>query len=110
MDHPDFTSLRKRGDDKHNRQVLEKGEGEIILARRPTTEFDITNFGPCPDCREWVLLKSIKYHFRECTKKLEMTRRKKKRSRVAVPDIGRAYKRKTVTTDDERGLSNYVVR
>lgn len=78
MDHPDFTSLRKRGDDKHNRQVLEKGEGEIILARRPTTEFDITNFGPCPDCREWVLLKSIKYHFRECTKKLEMTRRKKK--------------------------------
>ncbi|XP_062566938.1 uncharacterized protein LOC134229248 isoform X2 [Saccostrea cucullata] len=78
MDHPDFTSLRKRGDDKHNRQVLEKGEGEIILARRPTTEFDITNFGPCPECREWVLLKSIKYHFRECTKKLEMTRRKKK--------------------------------
>lgn len=39
MDHPDFTSLRKRGDDKHNHQVLEKGEGEIILARRPTTEF-----------------------------------------------------------------------
>ena len=78
MDHPDFTKLRKWGDDKHNRQVLEKGEGEIILARRPTKEFDVTHFGPCPDCREWVLLKTIKYHNTGCTEKIGMTRRKKK--------------------------------
>lgn len=78
MDYFDFILLRKRGDDKYNCQVLEKGEGEIILVRRLIIEFDIINFGFCLDCREWVFLKSIKYYFRECIKKFEMIRRKKK--------------------------------
>ncbi|CAG2209412.1 unnamed protein product [Mytilus edulis] len=59
---PDFTALLKLGDDRHNRQCLKKGEGEIILARRPKDYFDITQYGPCPDCREWVLLKGLKCH------------------------------------------------
>lgn len=110
MDYFDFILLRKRGDDKYNCQVLEKGEGEIILVRRLIIEFDIINFGFCLDCREWVFLKSIKYYFRECIKKFEMIRRKKKRFCVVVLDIGRVYKRKIVIIDDERGFFNYVVR
>ena len=43
IDKPNFTvtSLRKRGGDMHNTKCLEKGEGEIILARRPVSDFNI---------------------------------------------------------------------
>ena len=65
----DFTSLRKLGDDKHNRECIDKEKGEIILARRPNDSFfDVTRFGPCPKCKEWVRLKGIKCHYKECAK------------------------------------------
>ena len=64
----DFTELRKKGDDRHNREVLELGEGEIILARRSRDlKFDVRQYGPCPACREWVALKGLKYHYKSCS-------------------------------------------
>ncbi|OWF47136.1 hypothetical protein KP79_PYT07144 [Mizuhopecten yessoensis] len=65
-DQPNFTSLRKFGDDRHNRKCVEKKQGEIILARRPKGKFDVTDYGPCPNCREWVMLDHLKLHYRHC--------------------------------------------
>ncbi|XP_033751889.1 uncharacterized protein LOC117335804 [Pecten maximus] len=65
-DNPDFTLLRKLGDDRHNRKKVEMKKGEIILARRPKGKFDVTEYGPCPDCREWVMLDHIKLHHKHC--------------------------------------------
>ncbi|XP_071149520.1 uncharacterized protein [Mytilus edulis] len=84
---PDFTALRKLGDDRHNRQCLKKGEGEIILARRPKDYFDITQYGPCPDCREWVLLKGLKCHNIECNKYLNLKTKKRKKDLIIKSQI-----------------------
>ncbi|XP_033729942.1 uncharacterized protein LOC117319213 [Pecten maximus] len=81
----DFSSLRKLGDNKHNQHTVEIGEGEIILARRPTSNvFDITKYGPCPECFEWVLLKSIKYHHKGCLNE--------KRKKTGVKKVTRSKK------------------
>ena len=56
---PDFTTLRKIGDNKHNCKVLAEGIGEIILTRRPKKTLDISQFGPCLQCKQWLLLKNI---------------------------------------------------
>jgi hypothetical protein len=66
-ENPDFAKIRKSGDRKHNVKVLKNGCGEIILDRRPTV-LDISLFGPCPECKEWILLKNMKAHFRNCAK------------------------------------------
>ena len=67
---PDFTTFRKIGDDVHNRKVIEAQKGEIILSRRPQDNIlDVTLYGPCPHCREWVLLRNIKHHHKKCTSK-----------------------------------------
>lgn len=80
---PDFTMLRKMGDDKHNRECIEKGEGQIILARRPKgNKFDVSQFGPCVICKEWVYLKGIKYHFNECKKQQHSSLKLKKKDLV----------------------------
>ncbi|XP_069120721.1 uncharacterized protein [Argopecten irradians] len=84
----DFTTLRKLGDDKHNRRCIEEGHGEIILSRRPNDKyFDVTRFGPCPNCREWVLLKGIKYHYKECTKQKGDAKMVKKRDLITQSQV-----------------------
>ena len=88
---PDFNVLRKLGDDRHNRRCLKKGEGEIILARRPKADFDVTHYGPCPDCREWVLLKGLKYHNIECTKHLNLKTKRRKKDLMIVTNTSRTY-------------------
>ncbi len=55
--------LRLKGSHEHNLMVLRKGKGEIILGRRRETDkFDVTNYGPCPGCLEWLRLSIIKRH------------------------------------------------
>ncbi|XP_033758095.1 uncharacterized protein LOC117340444 [Pecten maximus] len=67
---PDFSKVRRFGDDLHNRKVVEELKGEFLLARRPSdNKLDISLYGPCPNCSEWILLKCIKYHHQRCTKK-----------------------------------------
>lgn len=97
-DKPDFTLLRKMGDDKHNRKCTEKGEGQIILARRPKgNEFDVTKFGPCVICKEWVCLKGIKYHFNECKKQQHSNLNLKKRDLVVQSRILAGHIRETAS-------------
>ena len=65
-----FDELRRRGDDKHNRAVVEERKGEIVgLAKRPKDDvLDITLYGPCPHCALWVLIKHVKQHYKKCSK------------------------------------------
>lgn len=95
---PDFTLLRKMGDDKHNRTNIEKGEGEIILARRPKNDvFDVSQYGPCVICREWVCLKGIKYHYNQCKKQHDCTTYLKKRDLVVQSRILAGHVNKTAS-------------
>ena len=49
---PDFKTLRKLGDDKHNQKVIETEQGEILIARRPIDNvLHVAQYGPCINCR-----------------------------------------------------------
>ncbi len=50
--------LRFQGDHFHN--MIEEGEGEIILSRRPkgNAAFLVKNYGPCHSCFMWLALDS----------------------------------------------------
>ena len=78
MEKPDFTKLRKLGDHTHNQTVMKEGVGELILSRRPVDldEVDVAHYGPCTNCKEWLLLKNMKRHLEMCSKrKVAMTKR-----------------------------------
>ncbi|XP_070183875.1 uncharacterized protein [Littorina saxatilis] len=59
--------IRKLGDDLHNRGVVQKGKGELLLNRRPKFSFNVADFGPCPCCREWYALSNLKRHVETCS-------------------------------------------
>ncbi|KAJ8043557.1 hypothetical protein HOLleu_10700 [Holothuria leucospilota] len=64
--------LRNRGNFYHNQRVLETGEGEIILMRRPADgkEGSYMDYGPCPKCLGYVLLEDMWRHCKyRCTAK-----------------------------------------
>ena len=81
-----FDDLRRRGDDKHNRAVVEKKQGEIVgLGKRPKTEkLDISLYGPCPACFLWVQIKHVKQHYRKCSKKNESVNNKRLMLQVQI--------------------------
>ncbi|KAJ8019345.1 hypothetical protein HOLleu_42106 [Holothuria leucospilota] len=56
--------LRNKGNFLHNQQVLDAGAGQIILMRRPQAfhDLDYQDYGPCPQCLGYVLLKDIWRH------------------------------------------------
>ncbi|OWF49392.1 hypothetical protein KP79_PYT01076 [Mizuhopecten yessoensis] len=81
--------MRLKGSHKHNMKVLKEKKGEIFLLRRSSNKktdgvlgeedeeedenqsdcmatFDMSKYGPCPECLGWVLLKSIKRHMKTC--------------------------------------------
>ena len=88
---PNWDKLRKVGCDIHNRQVVEKGDGEIVgLARMVDDEcFDVYEYGPCPSCRQWLTMKGMKKHFKKCQKIKEPVYKKDliMRSRVLAGHI-----------------------
>lgn len=64
--------LRNKGDSSHNKKVLQKQRGEIILGRRQNEtqgRFSISEYGPCPSCLEWLKLDIIPRH--HCPERIE---------------------------------------
>lgn len=62
--------LRNKGAHQHNQRILEKKKGEILLARRDAEErFTISDYGPCPNCLEWLKLTVITRHQSTCVAK-----------------------------------------
>ena len=61
--------LRYRVANEHNKKIIQKGKGEILLARREhgdDEEFDLNNYGPCPECLGWFKLKAMFRHQATC--------------------------------------------
>ena len=58
--------IRNEGDHMHNIKVIEDGSGEIILGRRQTGKFDVSKYGPCPNCSVWILLTTMSNHQNLC--------------------------------------------
>ncbi|ESP01949.1 hypothetical protein LOTGIDRAFT_157079 [Lottia gigantea] len=58
--------LRAQGDDLNNRRVIENGSGELLLFRRPSKNLDASEYGPCPNCYEWISKNNIKRHQIKC--------------------------------------------
>ncbi|KAJ8017713.1 hypothetical protein HOLleu_44683 [Holothuria leucospilota] len=64
--------LRNKGDNLHNKKVLHKKHGEVVLGRRQNENhgsFSISEYGPCPSCLEWLKLDVIPRH--QCPKRSE---------------------------------------
>ncbi|XP_069109622.1 uncharacterized protein [Argopecten irradians] len=84
-----IAKLRLKAAHNHNINVLKRNKGEIFLLRRSRYEageseedeseeddegkgdkceqtIDIRKYGPCPRCLGWILLASIKRHFKVC--------------------------------------------
>lgn len=62
------TLIRNKGDNIQNMSVLQKGEGEILLSRRPQNKFSLKQYRICPECFEWIQLeKSVANHRTSCT-------------------------------------------
>jgi len=58
---PVHMKTHRNGDDKHNRDVVNQKKGELIIARKSNEKtLDITMYGPCVNCREWMLLSGLK--------------------------------------------------
>ena len=47
------SSLRGKFNHAFNMKTIKKGRGEILLERRPVTDFQLKNYGPCPNCFFW---------------------------------------------------------
>ena len=60
--------LRYAGDNLHNMNVLKAEEGEFLISRKGVlTSFDVTEYGPCIECKLWLKLdSSLTTHTRKC--------------------------------------------
>ncbi|OWF34468.1 uncharacterized protein LOC110445058 [Mizuhopecten yessoensis] len=59
--------LRSKGSNIHNENVIKQKKGEILLARRSGKEqFDVTKYGPCPNCFGWLRLSVLDRHQTHC--------------------------------------------
>ncbi|KAH3754703.1 hypothetical protein DPMN_189384 [Dreissena polymorpha] len=47
-------------------KTIKRGRGEILLERRPTKDFNLSNYGPCPYCLLWVAKALLKKHHKSC--------------------------------------------
>jgi len=58
--------LRGKFNHAFNMKTIKKGRGEILLERRPVTDFQLKNYGPCPNCFFWYAKKLLKKHQKKC--------------------------------------------
>ena len=65
--------LRMRGDHKHNVAVMKAERGSVVLARRKrdSDEFNINDYGPCPECFKWMDLTEISRHQKQTRGKVK---------------------------------------
>ena len=65
-------TIRLLGDHIHNKVVMERNEGELLVQRRSKDIFKSTNYMACPSCYEWFLLSRHIYKHKEtCPDELE---------------------------------------
>ena len=60
--HSEMAMLRNKGNYLHNMKVLKQKSGEFLLPRRSIGIFNLGDYGPCPQCKEWVNRKCALAH------------------------------------------------
>nr|XP_034315262.1 uncharacterized protein LOC117685101 isoform X2 [Crassostrea gigas] len=61
------TLIRNKGNNNHNLRVLAAEEGEILLTRRrKSNQFNVKDYGPCPNCQERIVLENVTKHMVAC--------------------------------------------
>lgn len=63
--------LRRKGDYYHNICVLQKGEGQIVTCRRPTSNASAKDFSPCSVCFGFFRKSDLLRHEKMCRETLE---------------------------------------
>jgi hypothetical protein len=61
-----FISLRRDAIRKYNAEVLERGEGELIVGRRSKLRPDADGYLPCPECLALFSSKQLWRHYQTC--------------------------------------------
>lgn len=54
-------------------KTIKKERGELLLERRPVTDFQLTNYGPCPNSFFWYAKKLPKKHQKKCISKSDVS-------------------------------------
>ena len=57
-----LTMIRNRGNHLHNYDVMEKGEGQLIVVSRPDYNADPNDYQPCCHCLGWFVRKAMWKH------------------------------------------------
>ena len=57
--------LRNKGNYLHNMKVLKQKSGELLLARRSIGTFNLDDYGPCPQCKDWINRKRALAHLQK---------------------------------------------
>ena len=57
-----ITKLRNMGNHAHNVKVLEKEEGDLVVAYRPGSETDVQDYVPCEGCYAYLRKKDLYRH------------------------------------------------
>lgn len=66
--------LRFSGDHIHNLLVKASEEGELLIQRKSCSkeDFNVDDYGPCPECKQWIKLESsVRIHQKNCPKTVE---------------------------------------
>ena len=82
-----FNSIRASGEEKHNYGVLERGEGELLVARRPRDKLVSYDHGTSPTFNEWMLKASHLHHQITCMTHTCNNRRKSRKGLIVQLDI-----------------------
>nr|XP_018897196.1 PREDICTED: uncharacterized protein LOC109030598 [Bemisia tabaci] len=64
-----LTYLTRLGDFHHNMEVLQKGEGELVVLKRTSEEeknLSYSDYGPCPECHGFAVLSRLFDHVKVC--------------------------------------------
>lgn len=63
----DLEILENEGNFKHNVDVISKGEGNIVVARREEDNmYEVKDYLPCEYCKKFVLIKNMWTHHKTC--------------------------------------------
>ena len=73
-----WRELTNRGNFIYNKNVVEKGEGNLIPLKRPNTNVDAFEFASCDQCLGLVMKKDLWRHKQNCVKQKQTSQKEKK--------------------------------
>ena len=94
-----LTMMRNKGNHRHNYDVMEKGEGQLVVVYRPNHNADPKDYRPCRYCFGWFARKEAWQH--KCVANTEKGEGKSKKGllwRLLVPSLSSSMRKKLLQT------------